>query len=72
MIQLKMSKICKDQVMQPNTCWMAALQVRKNPAAYGISGKGLSESAVERVLKDQLILSNVRELAKYGMVCCSC
>lgn len=47
-------------------------QVRKNPSAYGIPGGGLSESAVERVLKDQLILSNVSELAKYRMVrCCS-
>lgn len=44
------------------------VQVRKNPSAYGIPGGRLSESAVEKVLKDQLILSNVSELAKYGMV----
>ena len=44
------------------------VQVRKNPTAYGIPGNRLSESDVERVLKDQLILSNVRELAKHGMV----
>lgn len=44
------------------------VQVRKNPSVYGIPGGGLSESAVEKVLKDQLILSNVSELAKYGMV----
>ena len=42
--------------------------MRKNPAAYGLPGNKLSEGAVEKVLKDQLILSNVRELAKYGMV----
>ena len=44
------------------------VQVRKNPAAYGIPGNKLTESAVEQILKDQLILANVRELAKYGMV----
>ena len=44
------------------------MQVRKNPAAYGIPGIRLSVSDVERVLKDQLILSNVKELAKHGMV----
>lgn len=42
--------------------------MRKNPTAYGLPGNKLSEGAVEKVLKDQLILSNVRELAKYGMV----
>lgn len=42
--------------------------MRKNPSAYGIPGNKLSESGVEKVLKDQLVLSNVRELAKYGMV----
>lgn len=47
------------------------LQVRKNPSAYGIPGNRLSEGDVERVLKDQLILSNVRELANHGMVRCS-
>ena len=44
------------------------MQVRKNPSAYCIPGNRLSEGDVEKVLKDQLILSNVRELAKYGMV----
>ncbi|DBB06327.1 TPA: Sec63 [Trebouxia sp. C0004] len=44
------------------------IRVRKNPAAYGISGNKLTESSVEKILKDQLILANVRELAKYGMV----
>ena len=42
--------------------------MRKNPSAYGVPGNKLSEGAVEKVLKDQLILSNVKELAKYGMV----
>ncbi|KAL0036137.1 hypothetical protein WJX79_005176 [Trebouxia sp. C0005] len=44
------------------------IRVRKNPAAYGIPGNKLTESSVEKILKDQLILANVRELAKYGMV----
>ena len=44
------------------------MQVRKNPAAYGFSGSRLSEQAVEKVLKDQLVLTNVRELAKHGLV----
>lgn len=44
------------------------LQVRKNPSAYGVSGHGLSEQAIEKFLKDQLILSNIKQLAKYGMV----
>lgn len=42
--------------------------MRKNPAAYGIPGNKLTESAVEKILKDQLILANVCALAKYGMV----
>lgn len=42
--------------------------MRKNPAAYGIPSNRLPEAAVEKVLKDQLILSNVKELTKYGMV----
>ena len=44
------------------------MQVRKKPAAYGIPGNRLTEGAVEKVLKDQLVLSIVKELAKYGMV----
>ncbi|KAL0055867.1 hypothetical protein WJX82_005206 [Trebouxia sp. C0006] len=44
------------------------IRVRKNPAAYGIPGNKLTESAVEKILKDQLILANVCALAKYGMV----
>lgn len=44
------------------------MQVHKKPSAYGIPSNSLSEGAVEKVLKDQLILANVRELAKYGMV----
>ena len=43
-------------------------QVKKNHGAYGLSGSKLSEQAVEKVLKDQLILTNVRELAKHGLV----
>ena len=42
--------------------------MKKNPSAYGLSGSRLSEQAVEKVLKDQLVLTNVRELAKHGLV----
>lgn len=44
------------------------LQVRKAPSAYGVSGHGLSEQAVEKVLKDQLILTTVKQLARHGIV----
>ena len=49
--------------------------MRKNPSAYGLLGPRLSEQAIEKFLKDQLILTNVKELAKYGlvsMVHCDC
>lgn len=43
------------------------VRVKRNPAAYGVPRQPSTE-ALDRWLKDRLVLATIRELAQHGMV----